>query len=221
MAELLTLGISGDPATAGSLVDFSIPETSAPGLAGTLIEDGTATEAVVFSTGSLTELYLVAEDGLTAEASALVELSTWGGVSPSLLAGAAYALEEDSVASHLFRIAVGVASSLPCPSPALEPIERAHRIARDAGSAGPVLDRLFTEASEVAALAPSSASAPGIPGPVDELEVKRWERRVAEEVERFTSWRVETLDGELLASPERDAVPGAPVIRLPRPGDAA
>ncbi|MFM8791799.1 MAG: hypothetical protein ACKOFX_04850, partial [Solirubrobacterales bacterium] len=73
-------------------------------------------------------------------------------------------------------------------------------------------------ATQVAADAPSGASASGPPTSVDELEVRRWERRVADEVERFSSWRVETLDGEL-ATGSGEA--GASVLRFPRPGDAA
>ena len=220
LAELLALGVSGDPSSGSS--GFSVPETSAPGLTGTLIEDGVATEAVVLSAGHLTELYLVAEDALTAEASALAELALWTGLNPALLAESAYALEENSAASHLFRIAAGFGCPAPGVAPAREPIERAHRIARDAGSAGPVLDRLFTDASEVAASAPSGATAAGMPAAVDELEVRRWERRVSEEVERFVSWRTESRDGELtVGESDYDRASGASVLRFPRPGDAA
>lgn len=221
MAELLTLGVSADPAPPCPAAQVSIPDTSAPGLVGRLIEDGMVTEAVVFSAGHLTELYLVAEDALAAEASALAELASWTGLDPSLVAGSAYALEDDSAASHLFRIAAGVGCPVPGAPPVREPIERAHRIARDAGSVGPVLDRLFGEASEMAARVPSGAKATDRPGPVDELEVRRWERRVAEEVERFAAWRSQTLDGELSGEADPDRARGATVSRLPRPNDAA
>ena len=221
MAELLTLGISGDPSRTCPASRVTVPETSAPGLAASLIEDGIATEAVVLSAGHVTELYLVAEDPLVAEASALAELAAWTGLSPELVADSAYALEEESAATHLFRIAAGVGCPAPGVPPAREPIEKAHRIARDAGSSGPVLDRLFGEASEVAARAPSGATADGAPGSVDELEVRRWERRVAEEVERFAAWRSQTLDGELSGEVDPDRGQGATVSRLPRPNDAA
>jgi len=221
LAELLTLGISGDPKRTCPVSGVTVPETSAPGLAARLIEDGIATEAVVLSAGHVTELYLVAEDPLVAEASALDELANWTGLSPELVAGSAYALEEESAATHLFRIAAGVGCPAPGVPPAREPIETAHRIARDAGSSGPVLDRLFGEASEVAARAPSGATADGTPGSVDELEVRRWERRVADEVERFSVWRSETRDGELPTQPDRDEGSDASVVRLPRPNDAA
>ena len=221
MAELLTLGFSGDPARTCPVSGAPVPETSAPGLASRLVEDGVASEAVVLSAGHLTELYLVAEDVLTAEASALAELAAWTGLDPSLLADSAYALEDDSAVTHLFRIAAGLGCPAPGAPPARGPIETAHRIARDAGSAGPVLDHLFLEASEVAARVPEGARATGCPGPDDELEVRRWERRVAEEVERFTSWRAETLDGELAPPEGRDETARASVLRFPHPGDAA
>ena len=217
LAELLAFGVSGDSAPAELLGDLAIPETSAPGLAGTLIEDGSVNEAVVLSTGVMTELYLVADDGLTAEASALTELSAWTGVDPALLAGAAYALEEESAASHLFRIAAGVGPACPSRGPMVERVERAHRLARDAGSAGPVLDRLFTDATGCACQKVGEEAR----APVDELELKRWERTVAEEVERFYSWRWATLDGELGETGGADEPAGAAVIRFPRPGDPA
>lgn len=218
MAELLAIGVTDEPAPTGPSPDLSVPETSAPGLASRLIEEGVASEAVVLSTDRMTELYLVADDGLTAEAAALTELASCCGVCTSLLAGSAYALEEEYVASHLFRIAAGVGGPPPYDVPMKGRVERAHRVARDAGSAGPLLDRLFSDATQVAADAPSGASACGSPTAVDELEVRRWERRVADEVERFSSWRVETLDGEL-ATGSGEA--GASVLRFPHPGDAA
>lgn len=221
MAELLTLGFSGDPARTCPASGVPVPETSAPGLASRLVEDGVASEAVVFSAGHLTELYLIAEDVLAAEASALAELSAWTGLDPSLLADSVYALEDDSAVAHLFRIAAGVGCPAPGVPPARGPIETAHRIARDAGSAGPVLDQLFLEASEVAARAPEGATATECPGPDDEFEVRRWERRVADEVERFSAWRSETLDGELSGSGGSDEPAEAPVFRFPHPGDAA
>ncbi|MFM8888766.1 MAG: hypothetical protein ACKOGM_02080, partial [Solirubrobacterales bacterium] len=104
MAELLAIGVTDEPAPTGPSPDLSVPETSAPGLASRLIEEGVASEAVVLSTDRMTELYLVADDGLTAEAAALTELASCCGVCTSLLAGSAYALEEEYVASHLFRI---------------------------------------------------------------------------------------------------------------------
>lgn len=221
MAELLTLGFSGDPTRACPATGVPVPETSAPGLASRLVEDGVASEAVVLSAGHLTELYLVADDVVTAEALALDELSAWTGLAPALLAESAYALEDDSAVAHLFRIAAGVGCPASGVPPAREPIETAHRIACDAGSAGPVLDHLFFEASEVAARVPEGVRATDHPGPDDELEIRRWERRVAEEVERFSSWRAETLDGELPATGRPDEPARDSVLRFPRPGDAA
>ena len=118
-------------------------------------------------------------------------------------------------------LSAGVGGPPPYDVPMKGRVERAHRVARDAGSAGPLLDRLFTDASEVAAGAPSGASASGTPTAVDELEVRRWERRVADEVERFSSWRAETLDGELASGSDDSGQYGASVLRFPRPGDAA
>ena len=124
MAELLTLGFSGDPTRTCPVSGAPIPETSAPGLASRLVEDGAASEAVVLSAGHLTELYLVADDVLTAEALALAELAAWTGLDPSLLADSVYALEDESAVTHLFRIAAG----LGCPAPGAPPAPGARRI---------------------------------------------------------------------------------------------
>lgn len=221
MAELLTLGFSGDPARTCPMTSVPVPETSAPGLASRLVEEGIASEAVVLSAGHLTELYLVADDVFTAEALALAELATWTGLDPASLADSAYALEDDSAVDHLLRIAAGVGCPAPGIPPAREPIETAHRIARDAGSAGPVLDRLFCDAMELAAGLPAGNEGADCPGAPDELEVRRCERRVACGVERFAAWRSETLDGDIADRPTGGGESDAQVVRLPRPGDAA
>ena len=64
MAELLAIGVTDEPAPTGPSPDLSVPETSAPGLASRMIEEGVASEAVVLSTDRMTELYLVADNGV-------------------------------------------------------------------------------------------------------------------------------------------------------------
>ena len=100
-------------------------------LAGTLADGG---EAVCLSTCNRTELYLVWTDPEAAEASAIEAL---GGGEIEL-----YRMRDEAAALHLCRVAAGLDSLVPGESEILGQV----RTAYEAGSCGPVLDRLFRQA---------------------------------------------------------------------------
>ena len=91
-------------------------------------------EAVCLSTCNRTELYLVWSDPERAEASAIEAL---GAGSIEL-----YRLRDEDAARHLFRVAAGLDSLVPGEGEILGQV----RTAYEAGSCGPVLDRLFRQA---------------------------------------------------------------------------
>ena len=97
-------------------------------------------ESVVVSTCNRTELYLAGDPG--AEERAVEILTTLAGDSGEALASALYRLRDEAVGIHLFRVAAGLDSSVPGEGEILGQLRAAH----EAGTAGPILDRLFREA---------------------------------------------------------------------------
>ena len=97
-------------------------------------------ESVVVSTCNRTELYLAGDPG--GEERAVELLTTLAGDSGEALASALYRLRDEAVGIHLFRVAAGLDSSVPGEGEILGQLRAAH----EAGTAGPILDRLFREA---------------------------------------------------------------------------
>jgi len=95
-------------------------------------------EAVCLSTCNRTELYVAAEDAAAAEQAAVEALVTLEPeVEPAL-----YRLQDEAAALHLFRVAAGLDSLVPGEGEILGQV----RAAYEAGSPGPLLDRLFRQA---------------------------------------------------------------------------
>jgi glutamyl-tRNA reductase len=97
-------------------------------------------EAVVLSTCNRTELYLVRDEH--ADAAAVDTLAQLAGERADDLTAALYRLRDEAAALHLFRVAAGLDSLVPGEGEILGQV----RTAFEAGSAGPVLDRLFRQA---------------------------------------------------------------------------
>jgi glutamyl-tRNA reductase len=113
-----------------------VPLPQAAELAAALAEGG---EAVCLSTCNRTELYLVGPD---AEGRALDALGTLSGLPPDELRPVVYRLADEAAALHLFRVAAGLDSLVPGEGEILGQV----RSAFEAGTTGPVLDRLFRQA---------------------------------------------------------------------------
>ncbi|HEY8103134.1 MAG TPA: glutamyl-tRNA reductase [Gaiellaceae bacterium] len=97
-------------------------------------------EAIVLSTCNRTELYLVRDEH--DEEAAVETLSELAGDRAADLAAALYRLHDEAAALHLFRVAAGLDSLVPGEGEILGQV----RSAFEAGSPGPVLDRLFRQA---------------------------------------------------------------------------
>ncbi|MBA3475167.1 MAG: glutamyl-tRNA reductase [Actinobacteria bacterium] len=97
-------------------------------------------EAVVLSTCNRTELYLAREEG--AEEEAVAAVTELAGDRAADLVAALYRLREEAAALHLFRVAAGLDSLVPGEGEILGQV----RGAFEAGSPGPLLDRLFRQA---------------------------------------------------------------------------
>jgi glutamyl-tRNA reductase len=99
-------------------------------------------EAVCLSTCNRTELYLAHEDAEEAESRAIASLDVLSGPEGERLFPALYRLRDQAAALHLFRVAAGLDSMVPGEGEILGQV----RLAYEAGSCGPVLDRLFRQA---------------------------------------------------------------------------
>jgi glutamyl-tRNA reductase len=97
-------------------------------------------EAIVLSTCNRTELYLVRDE--QDETLAVETLSGLAGDRANDLAAALYRLHDEAAALHLFRVAAGLDSLVPGEGEILGQVRSAY----EAGSPGPLLDRLFRQA---------------------------------------------------------------------------
>ena len=103
---------------------------------------GESGEAVCLSTCNRTELYLAASDTEAAGDRATDALADLGGIARAELEPYLYRLEQESAATHLFRVAAGLDSLVPGEGE----IQGQVRSAYERGAVGPLLDRLFRQA---------------------------------------------------------------------------
>jgi glutamyl-tRNA reductase len=99
-------------------------------------------EAVCLSTCNRTEVYVAAEEPARADRRVTEALSELAGVERAELEPYLYRLEHEAAAVHLFRVAAGLDSLVPGEGEILGQVKTAF----EAGSAGPLLDRLFSHA---------------------------------------------------------------------------
>jgi len=123
----------------------SAPEN--PGLVRRLAgEEG---EAVALSTCNRTELYVVDADPDAAQARAFSELAALGEMTESEIAPSLYTLHAEAAALHLFRVAASLDSLIPGEAQILGQVRGAYETAREAGTAGSILHRLFRQSLRV------------------------------------------------------------------------
>jgi len=116
---------------------FALPEGSAPPPL-----DGRTSESAWLATCNRTELYALSDDPGAAEAVFAEAL----GVPPDLAERYRYTLDETEAARHLFQVASGLDSLVLGEHEILGQVRNALGAAREQGSAGPVLTRLFQDA---------------------------------------------------------------------------
>jgi glutamyl-tRNA reductase len=139
--SLLLVGISHRvaPVELRERVALSVEESAA--LARELA--GADGEAVCLSTCNRTELYLVGDEALPDVAErAVASLADRSGLDEARLHSVLYRLEDEAAGIHLFRVAAGLDSMVPGEGEILGQVRGAY----EAGSPGPLLDRLFRQA---------------------------------------------------------------------------
>jgi len=106
-------------------------------------------EAVVLSTCNRTEVYAVDAAPAEVEERIYGELASLSGLSQSELAPALYTVTDEAAAVHLFRVAAGLDSMVPGEAQILWQVREAYEAAREAGTTGSTLHRLFRQALRI------------------------------------------------------------------------
>lgn len=106
---------------------------------------GDTCEAVVLATCNRTEIYLAGVAPAEAEKRARHALGDLGG--PGILRATVYVHSGEQAARHLFRVTAGLESIVLGDTDVASQVRHAHAAAQNAGTSGPLLDRLFAAAS--------------------------------------------------------------------------
>ena len=123
--------------------------------AGDVLQDGLQAltqrvgEGLIISTCNRTEIYVVSADEDTARDGIFEFLNGYHDVPHAVLEGASYVFSGDDAVNHLFRVATGLDSMVLGEPQILSQIRDALDAARAAGSVGPLLQRLATDALRV------------------------------------------------------------------------
>jgi glutamyl-tRNA reductase len=137
--NLLLVGTSHRLAPVEVRERVALDPDGAAELAARLAGDG---EAVCLSTCNRTEVYLAADDAVEADGRVIEALAGLAEVKPAELEPYLYRLHGLPTAVHLFRVAAGLDSLVPGEGEILGQVKTAY----ERGSAGPLLDRLFSHA---------------------------------------------------------------------------
>jgi glutamyl-tRNA reductase len=145
MTELLCLGISHKTAPVAVRERLSLTTKEAQSLCRELVESEHIREAVAISTCNRTEIYLVG-DPVGAENELLARLSQRAGTRTTELADALYAPRNCDAARQLYRVVSGLESMIVGEAEVQGQAKRAYEAALEAGTTGPLTNRLFSAA---------------------------------------------------------------------------
>jgi glutamyl-tRNA reductase len=144
-SELLCLGISHKTAPVAVRERLALTTPEAQRLCQELVETDAIREAVAISTCNRTEIYLVG-DPVGAETELLARLAQRAGTRPTELTDAMYAPRNCDAARQLYRVVSGLESMIVGEAEIQGQAKRAYEAALEAGTTGPLTNRLFTAA---------------------------------------------------------------------------
>src|SRR5262245_5360162 len=104
---------------------------------------GGSAEIAVLSTCNRAELYVACDEVTAAKTELLAFVSSFHDVDPGLIQPHVYDVTDLDAARHLFRVAAGLESLVVGEPQILGQVKEAHHAARQAETAGPLLNRLF------------------------------------------------------------------------------
>jgi glutamyl-tRNA reductase len=143
--ELLALGVSHKTAHVAARERLAFSDPEARRFLEELVGDGVQ-EAVLISTCNRTELYVVAADPVEAESVALSALARRAGIRPTELAEVMYFPRNCDAARQLYRVTSGLESMIVGEAEVQGQVRRAYEAAVEAGTTGPLTNRLFSAA---------------------------------------------------------------------------
>ncbi len=146
MSEVICLGVSFKTAPVALRERLAMSDTRARAFLAEATAQETVSEAAIISTCNRTELYVVSGNPVAAESAMLGLLAQNAGIRPTELTEVMYAPRNCDAARHLYRVAGGLDSMIVGEFEVQGQVRRAHELARDAGTVGPMLHRLFQAA---------------------------------------------------------------------------
>jgi len=144
--ELLALGVSHKTAPVALRERLAFSEREAEAFASAATATEQVREAVVISTCNRTEVYLVVDDPVRAEADVLGMLARHAEIRPTELAEAIYSPRNCDAARHLYRVTASLESMILGEADIQGQVRRAHEAAMRANATGPLSNRLFAAA---------------------------------------------------------------------------
>jgi glutamyl-tRNA reductase len=139
--ELFCLGLSHHTAAVSLRERFAVGAAEVPAFLPALLEEAGLGEAAVLSTCNRVEVYGAAADGAIAGAACSSVLARRAGTEADF-----YRHTGDDAVRHLLRVAAGLDSMVPGETEILGQVKAAYADAVRAGTAGPLLHRVFQHA---------------------------------------------------------------------------
>lgn len=143
---LFLLGLDHTTAPVEIRERLAFRETDIPQALQTLVASPAITEAALLSTCNRVEVVLYGDDPRAMEAAALGFLSAWHRLPRTHFVETTRSFTEEAAAEHLFSVAAGLESLVPGEKQILGQVKQAGQLARDAGTLGKMLTRLFDAA---------------------------------------------------------------------------
>jgi glutamyl-tRNA reductase len=141
------VGLSHRIAAVAMRERVALTEREAARLMTGLCSEPAISEAVAISTCNRTEVYVVLDDaGSVAEHGVLARLAVHAEVALEELAEVTYSQRNCEAARHLFRVSSGLESMIVGEHEVQGQVRRAHELARETGTSGPLCNRLFSAA---------------------------------------------------------------------------
>lgn len=146
MSEVLCIGVSHKTAPIALRERLALGDARARELLREAVAIPSVSEAAVVSTCNRTELYAVSPNPAAAEAALTSALAGRAGIDVDALAGVRYTPRNCDAARHLYRVAAGLDSMIVGEAEVQGQVRHAHDLARETGTAGPMLHRMFQAA---------------------------------------------------------------------------
>jgi glutamyl-tRNA reductase len=145
-SELIVLGVSHNTAPVALRERLALTERAGKRFLQELVAHDAISEAVAISTCNRTEIYFVTSDPVRAEAELLGRLARDADIRPTELASVVYSPRNCDAARQLYHVTASLDSMIVGEAEVQGQVKRAYEAALDAGTTGPMTNRLFRAA---------------------------------------------------------------------------